>query len=81
MPTAAPANRPASLVDTFPIVTDVGVTPVWSWKADAGMGGAFDPLDVLLVELVDEQAVSSPAASTRQTANVGSWLRRTRTII
>ena len=62
-------NRPANWVDTLPIVTDVDVTPVWSWKADAGIGGIDEPPAVLLVELVEEQAVNSPAMSTRQVAN------------
>jgi hypothetical protein len=35
-------NRPPVSVEMFPILTDVDVRPVWSWKAAAGMG-ARDP--------------------------------------
>ena len=44
-------NRPANRVVTLPIVTEVGVTPVWSWKADAGIGGVDEPLTTLLARV------------------------------
>jgi hypothetical protein len=62
------------------MVTDVGVTPVWSWKADAGIGGVDEPPAVFPAELVEEQAVRSPATTTRQTATAGSSVHRIRTI-
>ncbi len=71
-------NRPADWVETLPIVTDVGVTPVWSWKAAAGIGGVEELLAALLVELVEEHAVSSPAMSARQMAKPESGVCRIR---
>ena len=81
MPTTAPVKRPATWVDTLPIVTEVDVTPVRSWNAVAGIGGADEPLAVLLVELVEEHAVRSPTVSTRQMTTVESGVRRIRGII
>jgi len=73
-------NKPPTWVDTFPTVTVVGDTPVWSWKAEAGIGGVEDPVVSLFVELVEEQAVSSPATSTRQMENAERVVRRLRVI-
>jgi hypothetical protein len=64
----------------LPIVTEVAVTPVWSLKAEAGIGGVDEPLPALLVEVVEEQAVSSPATSTRLTANDERGFRRSRAV-
>ncbi|MGD0392977.1 MAG: hypothetical protein ABSC41_10070 [Acidimicrobiales bacterium] len=55
------------------------VTPVRSWKAEAGMGGVDEPVVLLFVELVEEQAVSNPAMITRKTGNAGR-VRRIRVI-
>jgi hypothetical protein len=44
------------------------------------MGDVDEPLVVLLVELVEEQAVVSPATSARQMATAESWVRHIRPI-
>ena len=40
---SAPLKRPANRVEMFPTVTEVGVIPVVSWKAAAGMAAAPPP--------------------------------------
>ena len=44
MPTSEPLNRPAYRVDTLPTVTEVGVSPVVSANAEAGIVDALPPL-------------------------------------